>query len=100
MFLSISQENLREKGNSKEKLSIILVCKMVLATLSRRSRCIYYEALDLIICGIKNQFDQPGFRLYSNLEALLVKSAKKDKFDEEFQFVVNFSFQRYVSWLP
>ena len=50
----------------------------------------YYEALDLIVSGIKARFDQPGYKLYSNLEALLVKVAKKEKYDEEFQFVIEF----------
>ena len=40
--------------------------------------------------GIKTCFDQPGYKLYSNLEALLVKAAKKEKYDEEFQFVIEF----------
>lgn len=53
-------------------------------------RCIYYEALDLIVTGIKDRFDQPGYRLYSNLEALLVKAAKTERFDEELQFVTAF----------
>ena len=51
---------------------------------------IYYEALDLIICGIKQRFDQPGYKLYSNLEALLVRAAKKENYDGEFQFVIDF----------
>ncbi len=50
----------------------------------------YYEALDLIIRGIKERFDQPGYKMYCNLEALLVKAAKKEKYDEEFQFVTDF----------
>ena len=50
----------------------------------------YYEALDLIVSGIKARFDQSGYKLYSNLEALLVKVAKKEKYDEEFQFVIKF----------
>ena len=50
----------------------------------------YYEALNLVISGIKERFNQPGYKLYSNLEALLVKAAKKEKYDEEFQFVTDF----------
>lgn len=33
---------------------------------------IYFEALDLIVCGIQNRFDQPGYRVYCKLEDLLV----------------------------
>ena len=53
-------------------------------------RSIYYEALDLLVCGIKGRFDQPGYKLYSNLETLLVNAANNEKFDEEFKFVVDF----------
>ena len=48
------------------------------------NRHTYYEALDLIVSCIKARFDQPGYKLYSNLEALLVKAAKKEKYNEEF----------------
>ena len=52
------------------------------------NRHTYYEVLDLIVSGIKTRFDQPEYKLYSNLEALLVKLAKKEKYNEEFQFVI------------
>ena len=42
-------------------------------------RSIYYEALDLLVCGIKGRFDQPGYKLYSNLETLLVKVANNEE---------------------
>ena len=54
------------------------------------NRHTYYEALDLIVSCIKARYDQPGYKLYSNLEALLVKAAKKEKYNEEFQFVIEF----------
>ena len=50
----------------------------------------YYEDFDLIVSCIKARFDQPRNKLYSNLEALLVKAAKKEKYNEEFQFVIKF----------
>ena len=34
----------------------------------------HYEALDLIINCIKDRFDQPGYRVYKNLENLLLLS--------------------------
>ena len=40
------------------------------------------------VCGIKERFDQPGYKLYSNLEALLVKAAKKENYNEELQCVL------------
>ena len=33
---------------------------------------IYFEALDLLICGIQNRFNPPSYRVYSKLEDLIV----------------------------
>ena len=50
----------------------------------------YFEALDLIVCGIKGHFDQPGYKVYSNLEGMLVKAVRKDNYDKELQYIVDF----------
>ena len=52
-------------------------------------RRIFFEALDLIICGI---LTQPGYQVYCKLENLLLKAANKENFDEELQFVTEFYF--------
>jgi len=51
---------------------------------------LYFEALDLIITGIADRFDQPGYVLYKNLEGLLVKAANNAPFDHCFNEVVSF----------
>lgn len=53
-------------------------------------RAIFYEAIDLITTCIKLRFDQPGYRLYRNLEDLLVKAANKEEHDEELEAVCRF----------
>ena len=55
------------------------------STVENHYKKIYFEALDLIINGIKDHFDQAGYRVYSNIEELLVKATKKSQFEEEFQ---------------
>ena len=35
-------------------------------------RRIYFEALDLIVSSIEENFDQPSFKAYSNMESLLI----------------------------
>jgi len=50
----------------------------------------YYEVLDLLICGIKERFNQPGYKLYANLQNLLMKATKKENYSEELQFVTDF----------
>ena len=51
---------------------------------------IFFEALDLIICGIQTRFDQPGYQVYCKLENCLLKAANKENFDKELQFVTEF----------
>ncbi|XP_028407434.1 zinc finger MYM-type protein 1-like [Dendronephthya gigantea] len=50
-------------------------------------RKIYYEALDLITSAINERFDQPSFKSYSKLEALLLKSLKSEDISLELAFV-------------
>ena len=47
-------------------------------------RRIFFEALDLIICGIQTQ---PGYQVCCKLENLLLKAANND---EELQFVTEY----------
>ena len=42
----------------------------------------YYEALDLIISSINDRIDQPGYRIYYQLEDLLLKSIQKEDFED------------------
>ena len=52
-------------------------------------RRIYYEVLDLLIKSIEDIFDQPGYRVYSCLEQLLLKSVKKQDYTEELKTVID-----------
>ena len=45
-------------------------------TLKAYFRQNYYEAIDLVVGCIQNRFDQPGYRIYRSLEAVLVKACK------------------------
>ena len=42
----------------------------------------YYEASDLIISSINDRFDQPEYRIYRQLEDLLLKAVQKEDFEE------------------
>ena len=39
-------------------------------------RKIYFEAVDHLISSLKERFNQPAFKVYANLETLLLKAAK------------------------
>ena len=53
-------------------------------------RRIFFEALDLVISGINSRFDQPGYKIYSKLEDLLVKAANNEEYNDEYQFIIDF----------
>ena len=42
----------------------------------------YYEALDVLVNAIQDRFDQPGFKMYRNLQDLLLKAVKGDDYRE------------------
>ena len=54
---------------------------------------IYYEALDLIVSAITERFDQPSFKAYAKLEALLLKSCKSEDISNELAFVKELYYQ-------
>lgn len=49
----------------------------------------YFEAFDLIVGCIKDRFDQPGYKVYSKLEKLLLNAANKHTFDSEFDEITS-----------
>ena len=51
---------------------------------------IYFEAIDLSITSITNQFDQPEFKVYSGLEQLLVKACKGEDCQSELSAACDF----------
>ena len=53
-------------------------------------RRLYFEALDLVIRGIKDCFDQPRYKVHSQPEELLIKAAKREQYEEEFKLVTDF----------
>ena len=59
-------------------------------TVSEHYHRLYFEAIDLVTAGIKNRFDQPGYAIYQNLEALLLKAANKEDYSSELTEVITF----------
>ena len=52
-------------------------------------RAQYFEALDLLISCIKDRFDQPGYRIYSKLETLVLNASNGVEFMAEFDEVMH-----------
>ena len=50
-------------------------------------RAVFYEALDLVTMGITERFDQPGYKIYQNVEDLILKACQGKQCEEELDFV-------------
>ena len=50
----------------------------------------YYEAIDVVVGCIENRFDQPGYRIYSTLETLLVKACKQEEIAGKLEVILSF----------
>ena len=44
-------------------------------------RHIYFDTLDMIMGCIRNRFDQRGYKIYANLEAILLKGVKGEDYE-------------------
>ena len=53
-------------------------------------RQLYYEILDNATNSIEKRFDQKGYKVYCNLEQLLIKASTKADFEDEFKIVCEF----------
>ena len=50
----------------------------------------YYEALDLVIESINSRFNQPGYKVYHNVEDLVLNACSGCPYDTELTNVCNF----------
>ena len=53
-------------------------------------RRFYFEVLDLIVSGIEQRFNQPGYAIYQNLEDLLLKAASGKDYSSDLKAVTEF----------
>ena len=50
-------------------------------------REVYYEVTDCIVNCLKNRFDQPGYKIYSQLEEVLIKASMGEDFSASFKYM-------------
>ena len=53
-------------------------------------RQLYYEAIDTTVSCLKGRFEQPGYKIYSNLEQIPIKACQGREFVEELDFICDF----------
>ena len=68
-----------EKGNAPPEYN---------STLKGMYRRVYYEALDRLVQAIKDRFNQIGYRMYGNMEAVLLRAVQKEDYSEEMEEVL------------
>ena len=50
----------------------------------------YFEAIDLAVTSINDRFDQPGYKVYSNVEQLLFQACSGVDYEDEVKFLCEF----------
>ena len=60
------------------------------ASVDDHYQVVYYEALDLITSCIKDRCNQPGYQVYAQVEAVLMKAAKGQPHEEELKSIPTF----------
>ena len=53
-------------------------------------RQLYFEAIDNAIGCLTSRFDQAGYKVYRNLEELLIKASLKENIELQFEFVCEY----------
>ena len=53
-------------------------------------RQVYFEAIDLAMNSIKGCFNQEGFKVYSNIEQLLLKTSIGKVYQKEIEFACDY----------
>lgn len=56
-------------------------------TVEDHYRAIFFEGLDLVINSVKHRFEQPGYKIYRNLEELLVLAANGKDYRDQLKAV-------------
>ena len=54
-----------------------------------RYRQMYYKSLDFVLQAITDRFDQPGYRVYLNLQELLLKACKGETYEDQLETVLD-----------
>ena len=60
------------------------------ATAKDLYRQVYFEAIDLAVTSINDRFDQPVYKVYSNVEQLLFKACSGVDYEDKVKFVCEF----------
>ena len=63
-----------------------------------KARQLYFEAIDLAVNCIQDRFQQPDYKVYSNLEQLILKAAEGEDITAELDFVI-FTRQTWIKIL-
>ena len=53
-------------------------------------RQVYFEVFDLAVATITSRFDQPGYKVYSNIERLFVKARSNEAYEQNLAFIAAF----------
>ena len=80
--LEVNEPTLPRKQRAPQRLLVGSTIGDFHSTPEDRYRQIYYEALDFVVQAVSDRFDQPGYRVYQNLQELLSKACKGNSYQD------------------
>ena len=87
----ISAPALPRKRRAPQRLQVGSTEGDIHSSVNEYYRVLYFEAIDLVIEAITERFDQPGYRIYSNLENLILKRRITQR-----SYVLHWSFMEMI----
>ena len=82
VHLEVNEPTLPRKRRAPQRLLVGSTIGDFHSTPEDRYRQIYYEALAFVVQAVSDRFDQPGYRVYQNLQELLLKACKGDSYQD------------------
>ena len=77
----------QEKGKRLDAQKLEIAQEIFTPLLLTIIGVIYFEAMDVVIQCINDRFDQPGYKMYSGLETLLLKGCKQLDYQHKLDLV-------------
>ena len=60
----------------------------------------YFQGIDKLVECIHDRFNQPSYKIYMNLELLVLNACKDENYDEELKNVLEFSKKKILMKNP
>lgn len=88
--LNVDEPRLARRRKTPKRLEVGSAPAEFAASPKDEYRRVYFEALDLAVTSIHSRFDQKGYKIFSNVEQLMLKACCGQSFSNELSTVCTF----------